>query len=1187
MDTLIADQHLLHGRMARTCDNVRKLGKAKITKAVIEVHLRNLDARWKEFQNNDVSIRHAATEDDLKRDYFALDIFTSGEDAYCLQRSELMEWFEDLDSTRKSITDDAALPIQGSPARAQHIDGAQGVSLTAPANTSPIQVHVSQSALPKADLPTFTGSYHEWIRYRDLFTTLVLEDDSWSDAERFHYLAASLSGEAAQLIQRVPISGRNFHRAWELLEHRYENRRLLIDAQFELLFTMKEIRKHTAGELKRVLNCICNVASTLNSLDVPVDDSAFWMVQYVVRILDDHTLKHWERSLGSRTSPPSLSELLEFLEKTVRTQEAVETRAGTRRSASRVTVARVKTHLTSTENEVAQKRSTCSLCQGRHPIYFCQAFKGKSPSEKLQWVKSSGLCLNCLGHHEASACRNTHKCHQCAQPHHTTLHDAIRGAASTRVNSMVTSNVSGLQNDTGAILLATALISVGAQGRTRIVRALIDPCSEVTLVSEALVQALRAPRSSCSHVVVGAGDTPTSTVRGKATLTMSPRDQPSVCRSVEALILPRLTSYRPPGHRGSLTWPHISGLTLADPDVTSKQPIELLLGADVYPTILLDGIRRGDRCTPIAQETIFGWILSGPTTRSGASYPTAFSHACTIDDLTSLVRRFWEQEEVPASDKSFSSEEATCEKLFATTHSREDDGRYVVRLCFNHPLQALGETHGAARKILLANERRFHGNHQLQTAYKQFMAEYRQLGHMQPIPEEDWISSRPHFYLPHHGVMKVTDSSTKLRVVFNGSKTSSTGTSLNANLSAGPKLQLDLMDVLLRWRRHRVAFIADIEKMYRQIKVHRDDWDFQRILWRDSPDQPIIPHHLTTVTYGLTCAPYLAIRTLLQLATDEGSRFPSGATLLQEATYVDDVLSGADTVDEALQVQEDIVGICRSGGFTLKKWNANHPALLSSLPPDFLATSSAIPWHPELGCSALGLTWHPDTDDLSFSVKSSISSLRPTKRQVLSQVAKLFDPLGWLAPFIIRGKILMQQLWKEQLDWDDALPPLAAEQWKELTTEMPTLADIRIPRWIGVTDTQSSRQLHIFVDASEKAFAAVAYLRIGDSTTTASAALLVAKSKTAPLKVVSLPRLELCAAVLGARLLSHVRREQRISIDEVHLWSDSTVALAWLRGAPSRWNTYVANRVSEFQTTVPDIRLHHVGTKDNPADCAS
>ncbi|XP_076287410.1 uncharacterized protein LOC143212450 [Lasioglossum baleicum] len=780
MDTLVADQHTLLQRMARTCDNVRKLGKAKTTRAVIEVQLRNLNARWKAFQDNDASIRHTATEDDRKGDYFTADLFNDGEDAYCLQRSELMEWFEEFEASRHSVTSESS-PQNNCPQPETERSAQAQVIAASPANASPIQVHVSQSALPTANLPTFTGTYHEWIRYRDLFTSLVLTNEAWSDAERFHYLTASLSGEAAQLIQRVPISGSNFHRAWELLQHRYENRKLLVDSQFDQLFSLKEIRSHTAGEITRILNCMCNVSSTLNSLDIPVDDSSVWMVQYVVRTLDDHTLKHWERSIGSRTDPPTLSEFLEFLEKTIRTLEAIETRNGLRRPTSRVPTSKVKIHHASTENDAYQRRSTCSLCQGRHPIYFCQAFKTKPPSERLQWVRSSGLCQNCLGRHEANACRTTETCHQCAQPHHTTLHDAIRGGGATKVNSMVTSNLSEQPDDPAAVLLATAVISVASHGRTRTVRALIDPCSEVTLVSETVVQALRAPRKACTHVVVGAGAAPTATVRGKTTLTISPRDQPNVCRSVEALILPRLTTYRPHGHHGSLTWPHLSGLTLADPDISSSLPIDILLGADVYPTLILDGIRRGGRRTPVAQETIFGWILSGPTTMSGASPQSAFSHVCTTEDLTSLVHRFWEQEEVATPDTPLTGEEAACEKQFTDTHTREKDGRYVVRLCFSKPPLDLGETHGIARKILLANERRFLGNPQLQSAYREFMSDYRRLGHMQPVPDEAWVTHRPHFYLPHHGVLKVSDSSTKLRVVFNGSKTSSAGTSLNAH----------------------------------------------------------------------------------------------------------------------------------------------------------------------------------------------------------------------------------------------------------------------------------------------------------------------------------------------------------------------------------------------------------------------
>ncbi|XP_076660452.1 uncharacterized protein LOC143363803 [Halictus rubicundus] len=1148
--------------MARTGDNLQKQGKANLTIGLLQSTLATLEKRWQQFEEQDDRIRSTATPEDHQSDYFTLDIFTEGEQAYSLQKGQLLDALARL----------APASTPASP------------SIPPPAASGPR----ARSTLPRIDLPAFSGRYSEWTRYKDLFSSLVLDDPSWSDAEKFHYLSASLTGEAALLIRRIPMSADNFHRAWELLAHRYENRRLLVDAQFDILYETPACTTHTARELKRLLDTSCNVASVLNGLDVPVDDKAHWMVQHVVRRLDAETLKHWETSLGSSTEPPTLSELLEFLETTIRTLEACESRHGHLVPAQRPAAKGIKAVHVATDQPSTKSR--CGLCRGNHLLCFCGAFRSKTPLERLQVVTSSQLCHNCLGPHAVAACRSNKTCQRCAEKHHTMLHDAlVQGNRPPRPTAMHIVNGPEPSEEPLSVLLATALVAVQSAGGTVVARALIDPCSEVSLVSESLVQQLRLHRTSCSQVVVGAGAKATATARGRTRLDVASRIHANLSCTVEALILPRLTSYRPRCRTFASAWPHISGLTLADPTFNSATPIDLLLGADVYPQVLLTGTRSGGHRGPVAQETIFGWILSGPATSPGPSTPIATSHTVTIDDLTALVRRFWEQEEMPPPAPQRTAEEAACEEHFQRTHSRQPDGRYVVRLCLTTPNPELGQSHCIARRILLANERRFATNPQLQALYTNFMEEYRTLGHMQVIPAADYTPRRPHFYLPHHGVLKATGTSTKLRVVFNGSRRSSVGTSINAHLAAGPKLQQDITNILLRWRRHKVAFIADIEKMYRQIRVHSDDWDLQRILWRDNESERIDAYHLTTVTYGLTCAPYLALRTLLQLAEDEKQRFPRGASILRTATYVDDILAGADSIEDAERTQGELIGICKAGGFVRKKWSANHSALLSALPADFLAESSTIPWHPETGCSALGLTWHPATDTLAFSLHapSETTSEPPTKRRVLSQIAKLFDPLGWLAPFVVRGKIFIQDLWKTNLEWDERLPPDTAAAWNTLREDMDELACIRIPRWLGVDDTAATRQLHAFVDASEKAYAAAVYVRIEDSHGVARAHLVAAKTKVAPLKTVSLPRLELCAATLGARLLVHIRQEIQVPIDAVHLWSDSTVALAWLQGEPTRWRTYIANRVSEVQTALPDGHLHHVGTKDNPADCAS
>ncbi|XP_011859684.1 PREDICTED: uncharacterized protein LOC105557125 [Vollenhovia emeryi] len=234
------------------------------------------------------------------------------------------------------------------------------------------------------------------------------------------------------------------------------------------------------------------------------------------------------------------------------------------------------------------------------------------------------------------------------------------------------------------------------------------------------------------------------------------------------------------------------------------------------------------------------------------------------------------------------------------------------------------------------------------------------------------------------------------------------------------------------------------------------------------------------------------------------------------------------------------------GGFTLRKWAANNIALLSDIPTidlaiDFSKEDSAI-------LKVLGITWLPKEDSFSFQV-GEIPKTRSTKRTILSLIARLFDPLGWASPVVIQAKMLMQDLWLAKVDWDDQVPQTIQENWEHYCRELPSLSKLRIPRWI--------------------------------------VSLIAAKSKVAPLKTVAIPRLELNGIVLLVRLLEYVKETFEYDSIPVHGWTNSTVALAWLTQHPSRWKPYVANRVSEIQTKMPEIKWRHVPTRENPADCAS
>ncbi|XP_033222802.1 uncharacterized protein LOC117176657 [Belonocnema kinseyi] len=275
-----------------------------------------------------------------------------------------------------------------------------------------------------------------------------------------------------------------------------------------------------------------------------------------------------------------------------------------------------------------------------------------------------------------------------------------------------------------------------------------------------------------------------------------------------------------------------------------------------------------------------------------------------------------------------------------------------------------------------------------------------------------------------------------------------------------------------------------------------------------------------------------------------------------------------------------------AGGLPLKKWNSNSHELMQRIPEDLHALSPDISWQSETSVSMLGLTWKPSTDCFIFQV-----DLRPikdviTKRLVVSQAAQLFDSLGWLAPVIIVAKIFIRELWKPNLSWDDPLPEGVSHRWIKYYEDLSRLSAVRILRWIGFRSRMCSFELHGFADASEKAHGAVVYLKTISPNGNCFIGLISSKTKVAPVQTVPLPRLELCASVLLARLVAHLQTQLRFDV-ALYLWSDSMNTLHWISAVPTRWMKYFANRVSEIQTIVPSAIWHHVPGADNPADCAS
>ncbi|XP_076301924.1 uncharacterized protein LOC143220066 [Lasioglossum baleicum] len=1188
MDAVLKKQETLATRISRMIENLKKKGTDKITRDTVEARLELLETYWLEFTSNDDKLRAKEDAALLKSTYFANNLYDETEEAY--------------------ITEKAGLKQLLGPATVQ-------------LGTVAAPQQPKRQSMPKIALVPFDGNFTQWTSFRDLFRSLVINNPIFTDVERLHYLKTNVTGEPAELLNHIPVTDEDFSRAWKLLEKEYDSLAILVNAQLGVLLSLPSMKTESAAELKTLLNGTRNAVEALAALKRPVEYWSDWLNFITVQRLDGETRLSWETTLEGKEEMPTFSQLSEFLRARLRSltvsslpscnllataasshfavpststarrppTPSAERRAPTPSATPRGTNRRPTVHaVTGTPGA-----SRCRLCQKDHFVLFCPAFKSLTPPERRKVVIENNLCFNCLSNHQVRDCKSSKRCQTCVGKHHTALHIPHESPhsgdnfdASSSVSKPVTKTVNCTRMSQ-TLILATAIVGIEVCPGERIfVRALIDPCSEVSLIGESIVQRFKLPRKPFNIPLEGV-DSMRSRPRGRVNLTVSSRLDPTVSYAVDAVILPRLSSYEPPITAGSSTWPHLNDLELADPEITSRQPIELLLGADIYALIIREGLRQGAAGSPVAQATTLGWIVTGSPGESNISpsNPRRIILHCSVDDdISTLLQRFWSLEEVaaPPSSAELTADEDECENHFVRTHTRDQTGRYIVRLPFKRAFTVLGDSRKTAAIMLSKLERRFLNSGDFAARYRSFLDEYLQLNHMELAT--GIRENTKNYYLPHHGVWRESSSTTKLRVVFNGSSKTTTGISLNDILHSGPNLLPEIPDLLLRWRCHAIVFAADMEKMYRQIWLADEDRHAQSILWRRDSDGEVDEYRLRTVTYGLACAPYLAMRTIRQLSSDEESRFPLAASCLRSDVYMDDVLSGASTIDEALEVQKQLIAALKAGGFTLRKWTSNEPRLLDHLSAEHIASSGDRPI--ENIFTLLGLRWQSAGDFFLFDLKPREPQVTITKRQVLKEMASVYDPLGFLAPVTVTAKIFLQTLWLLKLDWDDPLPPAQTKYWSTYSHSLAGISAVRMPRWVGISG-KHVLELHGFADASEKAYAGVVYVRSFQTDSRPLVRLVIAKTKVAPLQQVSLPRLELCAAVLLSRLVKRVRNVLQLHDAKIYLWSDSTIVLSWLQGRPSKWKTFVANRVAEIQNLYsPDV-WHHIRSKDNPADPAS
>lgn len=1080
---------------------------------------------------------------------------------------------------------------------------------------------------PTINLPTFDGNHTKWLEFRDTFESLVNQNRHIAAINKFHYLRNSLIGSANVAIRSIEFADANYELAWRKVCDRYNNKNTLINNHLSAIVNLQPLQKATYGSLRYVADIVDKNLSSLNSLDISTDNWDPLVIFIISEKLDQKTKGKWVEYKGNMSHQPTLTDFNNFLE--IRMNVLGGSTSGNPTYHENKTTTQFKNNTfnnkpkTNIQSYTINNNPTtgCVICDQQHFIYYCPKFTSMSIDNRVREVSKLKLCANCLRSvHNITQCPLKGSCKVCRSKHNTLLHqDNSPGHSSTAEDRGLIPTMSNPVSLTafspGQVLLCTAQVEVtNTQTQlTALARILLDTGSQSSFMTTNLKEKLGLKSQPIQFKVSGINNVECR-ITERCSVNIKSRIN-NFQIQVNCLVIPKITGDLPgiPVDVARLNLPE--DIVLADPLFFDPSQVDVLVGADHFFEIISNHKLNLGPNRPILQSSALGWLVAGPT---GDSYNQDINkqesniqcnvvhddsiamrspkESVFLQEINNTLQRFWEVEELP-SDTTMSTltlDEQFCESHFKSNTRRLPNGRFQVSLPLKEdPELALGNSFPIAMKRFFTLERKLHKNPNINQQYTNFIQEYSDLGHLTQIKKPPFG-----FYLPHHCVIREQHETTKLRVVFDASIKTSTGKSLNDIQAVGPVVQSDLFSILIRFRLHKYVLTADIEKMYRQILVEPSQRHLQLVVWRDLPcsqnsiynndtfhSEDAFSHEtlqtlrLNTVTYGTASAPFLSTRCLVELA--EQCQDKVIANVIKNDFYIDDLNTGAATATELKHIYQNVTKILDSACFPLRKFRTNCPKILSSI----AESSKSLEFHDQT--TILGLKWTPKDDTLHFS--SDISTPTTiTKRTIISTTCKLFDPLGLVSCCIIKPKIILQQLWSAKLGWDDLVPADLVKNWLNFINNLHHLSNITLPRYtLGSSSQFQFIELHCYVDASQQAYGSCIFMRTLDTQSNMSVRLLCAKSRVAPIKQLTIPRLELCAALLGAELSRKVLNSIPCKVTKVYMWTDSTIVLGWRKMQNKTLLVFVRNRIIKLNEISQDFEWRHVPSELNPADLAS
>ena len=1065
--------------------------------------------------------------------------------------------------------------------------------------------------LPKPELLTFSGSALDYCKFIKNFETNV-ESKVSDNRLKLSYLIQYCTGEARSCIEDCVLLDPDvgYSRAKAILQSRYGRPQVIARSHIDRLLLDTQIKASDIDGLSKLALDMQKCEMTLSQLGFVSDMDNSENLRRIVRRLPMHLRSRWAEiahSIFELGREPSFMDLTKFIDERSRVASSVYgidvVKENIRDSkphpgpSGNTVKGKITTLSTCAEIQAPKSNRKCFCCSGTcTDLASCDKFKNMSLDDRKKYVIKSKLCFNCLKrNHVSRKCRLEKMCNvpDCASKHHTLLHSWVQISSD---NAIPQPSVNCAAVNSSFVKTCLGIIPVtvmGGNGHSCQTYALLDDGADKTLCDERLVQQLQLTSRSVTFKISTINSTG-GTIRGQEVdLSVSP-----ISGNGSNVQLNNIWTVKqlPISTRGIVAaddlkdFTYLSDLTI--PQVKADR-VMLLIGTDFPEAHIPLEVRSGCSHEPYAVRTRLGWAVRGPVPQADVKQNTTeltmeavninFGQSSDVL-LQQQLECMWTSDfnDMLHCDKeSMSVEDRRALGIMEATLSHVG-GHYKMGLPWREDDVHLPNNMVLAHARLNQLKGKLSRDKLLHEMYTKTVTDYIEKGYAKELEGES-TDSKKIWYLPHHPVMNVNKPG-KVRVVFDCAAKYK-DTSLNSQLLQGPDLMNSLVGVLTRFRQEKIAFAADIEAMFHQVQVREEDCDALRFLWWPCGDISKLPktYHMQVHLFGATSSPSCATYALKRTASDN-----AGDTVNRNF-YVDDCLKSVDSEDKATMLAADLQSLMKMGGFRLTKWISNSRKVLQNIPESERAPA-VVSLGPEdaLPCDrALGVNWNVNGDTITFKIKIAEKPL--TRRGILSIVSAIFDPLGLLAPVTLRAKAIVQSLCRKKIGWDDAVPRKEQDEWQRWLMNLLCLENIRISRCFQPRSFSNLKniELHVFSDGSETGYGACAYLRITDQHDSTACCLVLGKSRLAPIKQSSIPRLELCGAVVSCRLYVMLTRELDLKIDQVIFWTDSTILLGYINNTTRRFKTFVGNRLSYIHEVTSPEQWRYVDSASNPADLAS